>query len=186
MPILRGVLGKVPSGPKARVRNFIANKEVGTKSDIHENVISPGVIVPWHFHETEEVIVVLEGNGECKTDVAVTTVDVCFEGQSGKHLLALSFSGFDPGCVKTCTSRECAELFSLFSSFDGDCQSGSFLIQHNRDRLSTRKPDVGVFTQSGKRGPITTNGYSGARRSGRLVPPIDGTAYGSPLSRGRR
>src|SRR5713226_8282113 len=23
-----------------------------------------------------------------------------------------------PGCVKTCTSRECAELFSLFSSFD--------------------------------------------------------------------
>ncbi len=70
MPILRGVLGKVPSGPKARVRNFIANKEVGTKSDIHENVISPGVIVPWHFHETEEVIVVLEGNGECRTDFA--------------------------------------------------------------------------------------------------------------------
>src|SRR6266566_5314278 len=33
-----------------------------------------------------------------------------------------------PGCVKTCTSRECAELFSLFSSFDGDCQSGSFLF----------------------------------------------------------
>src|SRR5207249_8399132 len=55
----------------------------------------------------------------------------------------------DGSCVKTCTSRECAELFSLFSSFDGDCQSGSFLIQRNRDRLSTRKPDVGVFTQSG-------------------------------------
>lgn len=46
MPILRGVLGKIPSGPKARVRNFIANKELGTKSDIHENVISPGVIIP--------------------------------------------------------------------------------------------------------------------------------------------
>jgi hypothetical protein len=61
MPILRGVLGKVPSGPKSRVRNFIANKESGTQSDIHENVISPGVTVPWHFHETEEVIVVLEG-----------------------------------------------------------------------------------------------------------------------------
>jgi hypothetical protein len=56
-------------------------------------------------------------------------------------------SGNDPGCVKTCTSRECAELFSLFSSFDGDCQSGSFLIQRNRDKLSTRKFDVGVFTQ---------------------------------------
>ena len=68
MPILRGVLGKVPTGPKGRVRNFIANKKFGTQSDIHENAISPGVTVPWHFHETEEVIVVLEGNGECRTD----------------------------------------------------------------------------------------------------------------------
>jgi hypothetical protein len=58
-------------------------------------------------------------------------------------------SGLGPGCVKTCTSRECAELFSLFSSFDGDCQSGSFLIQRNRDKLSTRKFDAGVFTQPG-------------------------------------
>ena len=68
MPILRGRLGKVPSGPKARVRNFIANKELGTQSDIHENVLSPGVILPWHFHVTEEVIVVLEGRGECSTE----------------------------------------------------------------------------------------------------------------------
>src|SRR5712671_5518236 len=58
-------------------------------------------------------------------------------------------SPFDPGCVKTCTSRECAELFSLFSSFDGGRQSGSFVIQRNRDKLSTRKFDVGVFTQAG-------------------------------------
>src|SRR5258707_13169752 len=58
-------------------------------------------------------------------------------------------SGLGPGCVKTCTSRECAELFSFFSSFDGDCQSGSFLIQRNRDKLSTRKFDIGVFTQPG-------------------------------------
>ncbi len=63
MPFFRGVLGKVPSSPKATVRNFIANKELGTKSDIHENVISPGVILPRHFHETEEVIVVLENAG---------------------------------------------------------------------------------------------------------------------------
>jgi len=55
----------------------------------------------------------------------------------------------DPGCVKTCTSRECTELFSLFSSFDGDFQSGSFVIQRNRDKRSTRKFDVGVFTQPG-------------------------------------
>src|SRR5436190_18269364 len=80
--------------------------------------------------------------------------DVRFRGQSGKHMLAWIFSGFDPGCVKTYTSGECAELFSLFSSFDGDCQSGSFLIQRNRDKLSMRKPDVGVFTQSGPNGEV--------------------------------
>ena len=65
MPILRGMLGKVPSGPRGRVRNFIANRALGTsQTDIHENVINPGVIVPWHFHRTEEVIVVLEERGE--------------------------------------------------------------------------------------------------------------------------
>ncbi len=42
--------------------------------------------------------------------------------------------------------NECAELFSLFSPFDGDCQSGSFVIQR-----STRKFDVGVFTQPGSK-----------------------------------
>src|SRR5216684_1063349 len=60
-----------------------------------------------------------------------------------------------PGCVNTCTRRECAELFSLFSSFDGDCQSGSFLIQRNRDKLSTRKFDVGVFTQPGSKTEVS-------------------------------
>src|SRR5207249_9194095 len=73
----------------------------------------------------------------------------------------------DGSCVKTCTSRECAELFSLFSSFDGDCQSGSFLIQRNRDKLSTRKPDVGVFTQSGPKADLRSSctGTSGLSRS---------------------
>src|SRR5258707_15245360 len=65
-------------------------------------------------------------------------------------------SAMGPGCVKTCTSRECAELFSLFSSFDGDCQSGSFVIQRNRDKLSTRKFDVGVFTRPGSKPEILT------------------------------
>jgi len=65
-------------------------------------------------------------------------------------------SPFDPGCVKTCTSRECAELFSFFSPFDGDCQSGSFLIQRNRDKLSTRKFGVGVFTQPGPKADLGT------------------------------
>ena len=87
---------------------------------------------------------------------------------SGRHLLGVSFSGFDPGCVKTCTSRECTELFSLFSSFDDDCQSGSFLIQRNQDKLSTRKFDLGVFTQPGPGtdirplGPALKIAYAGA------------------------
>ena len=67
----------------------------------------------------------------------------------------MSVSG--PGCVKTCTSRECPELFSLFSSFDGGCQSGSFVIQGNRDKLSTRKFDVGVFTQPGSKAALTAS-----------------------------
>jgi hypothetical protein len=45
-------------------------------------------------------------------------------------------------------------LFSLFSSFDGGRQSGSFVIQRNRDKLSTRKFDVGVFTQAGPNADI--------------------------------
>jgi ABC-type uncharacterized transport system substrate-binding protein len=40
-------------------------------------------------------------------------------------------SASGPGCVKTCTSKECAELFSRFSSFEGDCQCCSFPIQRN-------------------------------------------------------
>src|SRR6266403_1891194 len=44
-------------------------------------------------------------------------------------------------------------VFSLFF-FDGDCQSGSFLIQRNRDKLSTRKFDVGVFTQPGSKADL--------------------------------
>src|SRR5262249_11986002 len=38
------------------------------RSDIHENVINPGVTVPWHLHTAEEVIIVLEGEGECRSD----------------------------------------------------------------------------------------------------------------------
>ena len=58
-------------------------------------------------------------------------------------------AAFDPGCVKTSTHGERAELFSLFSSLGGACQSGSLLIQYYRDKRSTRKFDVGVFTQPG-------------------------------------
>jgi hypothetical protein len=35
-----------------------------------------------------------------------------------------------------------------------DCQSGSFVIQRNGDKLSTRRFDVGVFTQAGPKADI--------------------------------
>src|SRR5450759_1900930 len=60
------------------------------------------------------------------------------------------------GCVKTRKHGDSAESFSLFSSFDGACQSGSFLIQHNRDKFSTRKLDVGVFTQPRSKPEVAT------------------------------
>ena len=69
MPVLRQIMGKKPSAPKGRVRNYIANKHLGTaQTDIHENTINPGVTVPWHLHATEEIIVVLEGQGEYLTE----------------------------------------------------------------------------------------------------------------------
>src|SRR5258708_11305315 len=69
------------------------------------------------------------------------------QGQSRKHVLALSFSGFDPGCVKTCTSQECAELFSLSSSLSGGRKHFWFSNLRNRDGISTRRLNVGVFTR---------------------------------------
>jgi hypothetical protein len=65
------------------------------------------------------------------------------------------FVEIDPGCVKTCASRECAELFSPLSPFDRDCQCCSFPIQRNRDKISTCKFDIGVFTQPGSKAEVT-------------------------------
>src|SRR5437899_8156367 len=61
--------------------------------------------------------------------------------------MPVSTSENDPGCVKTRASRECAELFSPLSSLRLCCQCCSFPIQRNRDKISMRKFDVGVFTQ---------------------------------------
>jgi hypothetical protein len=41
-------------------------------------------------------------------------------------------------------------------------QSASFLIQRNRDKLSTRKFDVGVFTQPGPEADIASRSLPGA------------------------
>src|SRR5665213_3185321 len=72
-----------------------------------------------------------------------------------------------PGSVKTRLSQGRAELFSLFSSFDCACQSGYFAIQRNRDKRSTRKLGVGVFTQPGsqeRRKLAGAGGYSASRQ----------------------
>src|SRR5438105_9163336 len=56
-------------------------------------------------------------------------------------------SAFDPGCVKTCTSQECAELFSLSSSLSSGRKHFWFSNLRNRDVISTRRLNVGVFTR---------------------------------------
>jgi hypothetical protein len=58
--------------------------------------------------------------------------------------------------MKTWASRECAELFSPFSSFDGYSQRCSFPIQRNREKASTREFDAGIFKQPG---PISDMAY---------------------------
>src|SRR6266446_6013218 len=73
--------------------------------------------------------------------------NVRFQGQLGKHLLEASISSNDPGCVKTCTSQECAELFSLSSSLSGGRKHFWFSNLRNRDGISTRRLNVGVFTR---------------------------------------
>src|SRR5262245_60009287 len=74
MPVLKNLLGKSPTDPTRRLRNYLANEVLGTKqSTLHENVINPGGTIPWHVHSVEEIIVVLEGFGECRTEQGTET-----------------------------------------------------------------------------------------------------------------
>src|SRR5260370_38076317 len=61
--------------------------------------------------------------------------------------MAGSISPLDPGWVKTCTSQERAELFSLSSSLSGGRKHFWFSNLRNRDGISTRRLNVGVFTR---------------------------------------
>src|SRR4030088_3174086 len=54
-----------------------------------------------------------------------------------------------PCCGKPCTSQERAKLFSLLPVPDSVCQCSCFPNRQNRDGISTRKLNVGVFTQPG-------------------------------------
>ena len=65
MPIHHGMLGSIPT---ATERTFIAvaDSTLGTQTlSVHENVLNPDALVPWHQHEVEEVIVCISGLGEC-------------------------------------------------------------------------------------------------------------------------
>ncbi len=65
MPIYHQQLGKIPTDTD-RIRNYLANEDLGARHcSAHENVLKPGVEVPAHMHGVEEIIVCLEGEGEC-------------------------------------------------------------------------------------------------------------------------
>jgi hypothetical protein len=56
-----------------------------------------------------------------------------------------------PGCVKTCASRECAELFSPFPPSTATASAVLFPFNVIETKISTRKFAVGVFTQPGSK-----------------------------------
>ena len=65
MPIHHDMLGSIPT---ATERTFVAvaDGSLGTQTlSVHENVLNPDAVVPWHQHEVEEVIVCISGLGEC-------------------------------------------------------------------------------------------------------------------------
>lgn len=65
MPIHHNMLGSTPT---AAERTFVAvaDDTLGAQTlSVHENVLNPEAVVPWHQHEVEEVIVCISGLGEC-------------------------------------------------------------------------------------------------------------------------
>src|ERR1700730_3572059 len=81
------------------------------------------------------------------SDIADRADDVRLLGRKADLTLARANSAYDPGCVKTCTSQECAELFPLSSSLSSGCKHFWFSNLRNRDGISTRRLNVGVFTR---------------------------------------
>ena len=72
MIVLRNLEHKRPANETARVRNYLANGTLGSASTtIHENILGTEGHVPWHSHQVEETLILLEGEGECRTENAV-------------------------------------------------------------------------------------------------------------------
>jgi quercetin dioxygenase-like cupin family protein len=70
--ILRDLDRKLPDSSTARVRNYLVRGPLGSESTtIHENIVGIEGFVPWHTHSTEEILVLLEGEGECHTETSV-------------------------------------------------------------------------------------------------------------------
>lgn len=67
MPIHHNMLGKIPTDPSGELRNYLSSPDLGSKGTLaHENVLEPGAIVKMHKHAVEEVVVCVEGEGECR------------------------------------------------------------------------------------------------------------------------
>src|SRR2546429_7911463 len=63
-------------------------------------------------------------------------------------------SAFETGCVKTRLGKGCAELFSQLLPSERSCQHNRLPHRRNRDGSSTRKLEIGVFTQPGSKGDM--------------------------------
>jgi hypothetical protein len=59
----------------------------------------------------------------------------------------ISMSALGRACVKTRLGEGCAALFSQLPSSERSCQYNRLPHRRNRDGSSTRKLDIGVFTQ---------------------------------------
>ena len=67
--VLKNLAREIPNNPGGRVRNYLARAELGSEqSTIHENIVNPGAVVPWHTHSCEEILVILEGLARCHTN----------------------------------------------------------------------------------------------------------------------
>src|SRR5260370_29937841 len=99
-----------PSRPLMQYEHWAASVPVSCgRTMIMVAFLSSGGVRCWH-----------------ETDMPTASINVRFQGQSGKHMLAASISPFDLGRVKTCAHEERAELFSLLSCLDNRRQRFCF------------------------------------------------------------
>ena len=102
MPIHHNMLGSIPT---ATERTFVAvaDASLGAQTlSVHENVLNPEAVVPWHQHEVEEVIVCLSGIGECT-----------FQGRASEQYRAGSVLIIPPRTLHTLTNIGSERLIQI-------------------------------------------------------------------------